>query len=503
MLRRFAEADASIVARWARTRAECEAWCSRTEFPASPAWFRAWHAEDGVRAYVLEVDGAPRAYGETWEESGEDDVELARLIVDPERRGRGLGRGLVQALRGVVRERGRGGTFLRVRPENAAALACYAGAGFERLRAGDEAEWNRGQPLRYAWMRADDRVARHRRLEARLSSLSDDDLAAHLRTGEWTSTTGGATGSVDVEGTGTFVKRIPLCDVERRPENVESTRNLFDLPLRFHYGISSRGFGAWREVAAHVAASSWVIAGECPHVPLVHHVRVLPRDGSVGPSVAQPGEVDRLTAFWGGSPAIRARLEAIRAAPADVVLFLERSSGTLHDALAPRLAAGGDVAVRALAGVERDLLRATGCLSSKGMVHFDAHFQNVLVGAGALSGEGLRISDFGLASSRDFDLAPDEAAFLDRHRDFDRAYVLTRLVDAAVDAAVGRAARDDVLSRVVEGRDDARLSEPILAFVRPRARVAVVMNDFYRRLTRESTTTPFPEAEVSQALDAL
>lgn len=40
-----------------------------------------------------------------------------------------------------------------------------------------------------------------------------------------------------------FVKRVPLTDLERRPENVRSTANLFELPLFCHYGIGGPGFG--------------------------------------------------------------------------------------------------------------------------------------------------------------------------------------------------------------------------------------------------------------------
>ena len=39
----------------------------------------------------------------------------------------------------------------------------------------------------------------------------------------------------------------------------------------------------------------------------------------------------------------------------------------------------------------------------------------------------IRISDFGLALSSTFTLSSDEQAFLERHRDFDRDYVLAEL----------------------------------------------------------------------------
>ena len=42
--------------------------------------------------------------------------------------------------------------FLRIRPGNEAALRCYAGCGFTRVPAAEEAEWNRAQPTPYLWM---------------------------------------------------------------------------------------------------------------------------------------------------------------------------------------------------------------------------------------------------------------------------------------------------------------------------------------------------------------
>lgn len=77
---------------------------------------------------------------------------------------------------------------------------------------------------------------------------------------------GGKSALLEVAGTPVFVKRIPLTDLERRPEHVRSTANLFDLPLFCHYGvglIGGAGFGAWRELAVHTMTTNWALAGEC------------------------------------------------------------------------------------------------------------------------------------------------------------------------------------------------------------------------------------------------
>ena len=42
--------------------------------------------------------------------------------------------------------------FVRVVPENGAALACYRGAGFSPVSESEREEYNRGQPVDYIWM---------------------------------------------------------------------------------------------------------------------------------------------------------------------------------------------------------------------------------------------------------------------------------------------------------------------------------------------------------------
>ena len=339
------------------------------------------------------------------------------------------------------------------------------------------------------------RRAAHDEVERRLSSLRDEQLA-HLLAGATSNspTTGGSTAALQVGSVQVFVKRVPLTALESRPENRQSTRNLFDLPLHFHYGISSRGFGAWRELSAHVMTSDGVLSGRCPNFPLLHHWRVLRHDSPACPTPEASREIDRLVAYWEGSAAVRARLEAIRDAPADLVLFLEHLPRTLHGWLAEQLAADERTATDAVDRVEHELLQVTSALREQGLIHFDAHFQNLLVDGGRLF-----LSDFGLAISDRFELTAHETAFLERHRDFDRGYAMTRLVDFVVDAAYGAASRDAVLRDVAAGSAARPLPRSIARVVTRHAPLAIVMNGFYRLLARHAKTTPFPAAEVRRA----
>src|SRR5436190_2959847 len=53
--------------------------------------------------------------------------------------------------------------------------------------------------------------------------------------------------AIEVAGSKTFVKCIPVTDIEH--ENPYSTRNLYDLPLYYNYPAGSVGLGVWRELA--------------------------------------------------------------------------------------------------------------------------------------------------------------------------------------------------------------------------------------------------------------
>jgi ribosomal-protein-alanine N-acetyltransferase len=148
----FAPDRAVVVSAWATTDAEVRAWCSRPAAPVPPGVIVGWSAPSDVRAYLMvDADATPLAYGELWIDDEEREVELARIIVDPAHRGRGLGRRFVTELAALARQI-HPTTIMRVQPGNDAAVACYRGAGFHRLAPETERDWNQGQPTAYLWM---------------------------------------------------------------------------------------------------------------------------------------------------------------------------------------------------------------------------------------------------------------------------------------------------------------------------------------------------------------
>ncbi|MCB7136161.1 DUF4685 domain-containing protein [Cellulosimicrobium marinum] len=141
------------------------------------------------------------------------------------------------------------------------------------------------------------RIAAYRTVSATLARYGDDEVRDLLDAAEpagWG--IGGRTLRTVVDGVPVFVKHVRLTDLERRPENVGSTANLFGLPMSCHYGVGTLGgpgFGAWREVAVHAATTGWVLAGDHDGFPLTYHRRVLPDGGAA---------LERSTAGGSASP---------------------------------------------------------------------------------------------------------------------------------------------------------------------------------------------------------
>lgn len=330
------------------------------------------------------------------------------------------------------------------------------------------------------------RLASHSDIATALALVSDHDLAGLVASGTPLGAgIGGRSLLVEVDGRQVFVKRVPLTDVERLPANVRSTANLFGLPSMCHYGLGSPGFGAWRELALHTMTTSWVLAGHFAGFPLMHHWRVLP--DAPQPLHEELADVERVVAFWGGASQVRDRIEALRTASASVALFLEYVPHTLHDWLGTQLASGDPDSACAL--VERQLKGSADLLRARGVLHFDAHFENVLT-----DGHRLYLADFGLALSSRFRLAPEERGFFDRHHGYDHAYMAAYLVNWLVTALYGydRQERDAFVRACAEGARPDGVPPVAAGIITRHAPLTAVRAGFSRRLQYESRLTPYP-----------
>ncbi|MGW5367460.1 protein kinase family protein [Streptomyces sp. NPDC004009] len=340
------------------------------------------------------------------------------------------------------------------------------------------------------------RLATYGTVATRLSLLSDRWLgevvaaAAPLGSG-----IGGRSAELDIDGTRVFVKRVPLTDTELRPENARSTANLFGLPMFYQYGVGSAGFGAWRELAVHVMTTNWVLGNEYEGFPLMYHWRILPDSPPEG-FADQFGGIDGAVAHWEGSSAVRERLEAIGRSSSSLVLFLEHVPQTLADWLHDHRTAAPEVSERSpYPWVEEALSRGTAFMSSHGLVHFDAHFANVLT-----DGRRLYFADFGLALSSGFELSAAEAEFLSGHLSYDRCHTTSHLLRHHLpDGLRGDMEPEAFLREWIAGHRPDGVSGEIAAIIDQHCRAAVIFDGFARRLLTESKRTPFPTAEIERA----
>jgi hypothetical protein len=345
------------------------------------------------------------------------------------------------------------------------------------------------------------RVVRYGDVSTALALLSDRRLGELVDEAQAIgSGIGGSSALLDVDGVPVFVKRIPLTDLERRAENVMSTANVFRLPAFCQYGVGGPGFGAWRELAANIMTTNWVLAGQTEAFPLMYHWRVLP--GAV-PVADEHADIEGTVAYWGGSSAVRERLDAVARASASIVLFLEYIPQNLADWLAKQVTIGDEAVTSACAVVERGLRADVAFMNANGLLHFDAHFRNILT-----DGRRLYFADLGLATSPRFDLSADEMDFVARNMSHDACYAVMQLVNwlvtnvcgVAVPDTGGPTDRNDYIRRCAAGAEPTNVPAAVAAIITRYVPVTVVMNDFYWDLFGESRATPYPAEEIRRAI---
>ncbi|BAY22166.1 hypothetical protein NIES2100_19290 [Calothrix sp. NIES-2100] len=239
---------------------------------------------------------------------------------------------------------------------------------------------------------------------AQLCSLFDNLESNESSTG-W-----GRNHIIVLEQSKVFVKRIPVTNLEY--DNLFSTRNLYDVPTYCNYGFGSTGFGVFRELVTHLKTTHWVLEGAIATFPLMYHYRIIPFSG-------RRADVDRshhkrYVEYWGNSENAGNYLLDRAIADYELVLFLEYIPYVLETWLRDN--------PNKLQKPLDDLRTTIDFLKTKGIIHFDAHFQNVLT-----DGEQTYLTDFGLALDRSFALTKDEESFFEENTFYDYGEILRNL----------------------------------------------------------------------------
>jgi hypothetical protein len=169
----------------------------------------------------------------------------------------------------------------------------------------------------------------------------------------------------------------------------------------------------------------------------------------------------------------------------------------LHTWLSKKMIEGGEVAESACKMVEGNLIKIISFINSRGLLHFDAHFYNILT-----DGNGLYFSDFGLATCEQFELSKTELDFFKKHCNYDQCYAMAYFVEWLLTTSFG-------IENWVIGNDNAALQEyatgqrrilsPVIeSIVMQYLPITVLMNDFFIKL-KESKTKIYPASEIDYA----
>ena len=256
------------------------------------------------------------------------------------------------------------------------------------------------------------RKKKYFKLSSQIAQIDNKQLSSLFKDGESNkSSAGWGTNHIIVLGKSkVFVKRIPLTDIEYN--NMFSTKNLYDLPTSCNYGVGSPGFGVFRELVTCIKTTNWVLEGKIGNFPLMYHYRIIPFFG-------KQMDIDRdgireYIEHWGNNENIGNYLIDRANANYELVLFLEYIPYVLE----AWLKENPDKLRKSLDG----LCKTISFLKGKKIIHFDAHFRNILT-----DGDRIYLSDFGLTLDKSFTLSEEEKSFFEQNVFYDYGEILRNL----------------------------------------------------------------------------
>lgn len=199
-----------------------------------------------------------------------------------------------------------------------------------------------------------------------------------------------------------FVKRIPLTDLEYK--HMFSTKNLYDLPTYYNYGVGSAGFGVFRELLTHIRTTNWVLQGAIENFPLMYHYRIMPRSG--GKADLDLEWYNGYVKYWNSNENIGRYIADRTNAKYEVALFLEYIPYQFSKWFRKN--------IDQLDAFIDEIPNAITFLRENGIIHFDVHFNNILT-----DGNKPYLTDFGLALDKRFDLSETERTFFRKNTYYD------------------------------------------------------------------------------------
>jgi hypothetical protein len=351
-----------------------------------------------------------------------------------------------------------------------------------------------------------DRKKRYFQLSSQIARLDNEQLLALFNDTEpkmgW-----GINHTIQIGELAVFVKRVPITDLEYH--NLLSTKNLYDLPTYYNYGIGSAGLGVFRELMAHLKTTHWVLDGAIDTFPLMYHYRIIPFSGwRVDVEMAQH---QKYVEYWGSNANIGNYVLGRTKANYELVLFLEY----VPYVLATWLQEHAGQCQQPLA----DLFKTIDFLRKQGIIHFDTHFNNVLT-----DGDRAYLTDFGLVLDQSFSLTKEEEDFFAQHVFYDYGVILSSL-GAVISSLYGLCPEPDRLKIQKKYSITAELKPPeirlillnnieqihtdgmiklddtyVSAIIKYRSAIALMQDFFTQIRSDQQKNTRFPDIKLQMLL---
>jgi serine/threonine protein kinase len=201
-----------------------------------------------------------------------------------------------------------------------------------------------------------------------------------------------------------FIKRIPLTELEYK--NLFSTKNLYNLPTFYNYGVGSAGFGAFRELVTHIKTTNWVLSKECENFPLMYHYRIV--ENNISNIEIDYEKHNKYIERWNNDKNISEYIISRKKSKYEIVLFLEYIPFVISTWLNKN--------TNKVNSFVEQITKTIDFLIKKEIIHFDIHNGNILT-----DGDNFYLTDFGLTLDRNFDLSKKEQDFFDKNSHYDYA----------------------------------------------------------------------------------
>jgi serine/threonine protein kinase len=250
------------------------------------------------------------------------------------------------------------------------------------------------------------RLAKYYDLSTKLNYMSNRKLKILLESTKSENEGWGENKIIEMNGIKIFCKKIPVADLFAKKQF--ETKNLYNLPMYYNYGIGSAGFSPWRELLLHIKTTNFVLSGQIENFPLLYHYRIIEENSGK----IDTEHIEEKVKNWNDNQNIKKYLEERESASIKIIMFLEHIEYNLSKALSLQKISYTNALSQAFPIIKY--------LNEHDILHMDSHPYNYLVD----NNGKLYLSDFGISIDREFNLSSDEISFMKNNSSYDYALTL-------------------------------------------------------------------------------